>query len=176
MSTVGSFDRHLHFAELASPLDSQGEGFLSPSTRRARSSANLGLSLPRANGGANVIRGMPAVATAIDTITLTAAQILNGVIHGTPTAAATYTTITGTLLDAALPDFEVGDALLFTVVNLAATATFDITMAGGVGVTTVGPTRVGAGSATPNVGDEWQAGEFALRKTATATYQLIRIL
>lgn len=171
---IAGFSVHNHFSELADPLDSQ-EGVLSPLVRRQRSLVNLGVQIPVAAGGAARMT-MPAVATATDTATLTTAQILNGVIHGTPTAAATYTTPTGTALDTALgASFVAGEAVEFSVANLAATATFDITMAGGTGVTTVGLTRVGAGSATPNIGDEWQAGIFRLRKTATATYQLIRV-
>lgn len=171
MAVIGSFDRYNHFSELADPLDSQ-EGVLSPSVRKARAAANLGVMLSTSVGGARVFRGMPVVATATDTTTLTTTQILNGTIHGTPTAAAAYTTPTGTQLDAVLTDFAVGDAFEFSIVNLATTATFDITLTAGAGITITGPAVVGAG---PNDGTEWKSGVFRARKTGTATYTIYRV-
>lgn len=58
--------------------------------------------------------------TAIDTATLTAAQVLSGLITGTPTAAATYTLPTPDLLIAALRSFAVpwiGMSFEFTIKN-----------------------------------------------------------
>ena len=50
-----------------------------------------------------------APVTATDTATLTAAQVLNGIILATPTAAASYTLPTVALLEAALPSATVGN-------------------------------------------------------------------
>lgn len=168
--------REAHFSEFNDPL-ADATGVLSPSARKALAQQNLGMVInPTTAGvssGAPVIRGMPAVATATDTATLTLAQMLNGVIHGTPTAAANYTTQTGAQLDAALPDFAVGDAFEFSVVNLAtANVAFDITMVGGTGVTVVGQAVIGAG---PADGTEWKTGIFRCRRTGTATWTLIRV-
>jgi hypothetical protein len=164
--------REAHFAELNDPLDSQ-EGVLSPSVRKARAAANLGIILASATGGADVFRGTSAVATATDTATLTTAQVLNGIIHGTPTAAAAYTLPTAAALDTALPDFAVGDAFEFSIVNLATTATFDITVTTNTGLTLTGPMVVGAGA---NDGAEWKSGRFRARKTGTGAWTVYRVL
>lgn len=50
MSTVGSFDRTKHFAELDDPLDT-GSGFKSPATRKAEALANLGAASATALSG-----------------------------------------------------------------------------------------------------------------------------
>ena len=64
-----------------------------------------------------------------DTATISAAGILGGLIKGTPTAAASYTMPTGTVLAAALPVFfTTGDSVDFTITNLATNDTFDITL------------------------------------------------
>lgn len=41
MSLYNSFDRNAHFGELASPLESQGQGVLTPAARRLLSLGNL---------------------------------------------------------------------------------------------------------------------------------------
>lgn len=174
MSTVGSFDRFLHFSELNSPLFDQ-TGVLSPSVRKQIAASNLGLMLPSAQGGAEVFRQMPTPATAIDTATLTVTQIGNGIILGTPTAAAAYTMPLATAMDTAFPDFLTNDALQFNVVNKAATATFDITMTTNTGWTLNGPMVVGAGSSAAGDGSEWTAGTFRAQKTGTGTWTLFRV-
>lgn len=84
-----------------------------------------------------------------DTATIAEAAILGGVIVGTPTAAAAYTTPTGAVLAAALPsDFTTGDSVEFSIVNVATNDTFDITLtAGASGITLVGNAVVEANSA-----------------------------
>ena len=61
-------------------------------------------------------QGTPATATV--TATLTTAQLLNGIILGTPTTtAAAYTLPLCTDLDAAVPSAKVNSSLEFVVVN-----------------------------------------------------------
>jgi hypothetical protein len=62
-----------------------------------------GLAGATINRGVFQLRRQAAPATATDTATLTTAQMVSGIIHATPTAAAAYTTPTGTELAAALP-------------------------------------------------------------------------
>jgi len=82
--------------------------------------------------------------TAIDTATLTAAQILGGLITGTPTAAANYTTPTAILLLAAMASFGASfldEGFEFSIKNTSAGAN-TITVVGGTGVTIVGTATI----------------------------------
>ena len=68
--------------------------------------------------------------------TLTAGQLVdNGVFTITPTAARTFTTDTAANIVAAMLGAKVGTNFVFTIVDLAS---FDITLAGGTGVTITG--------------------------------------
>jgi hypothetical protein len=85
------------------------------------------MALPNGTGGYQVgdgnlaevqinTQGTPATATV--TATLTTAQILNGILLGTPTTtAAAYTLPLATDLDAAVPSAKVNSSLEFVVVN-----------------------------------------------------------
>jgi len=89
------------------------------------------------------IEGVNAT-TAADTATLTAAQILGGLITGTPTAAANYTTPTAALLIAALQALGVpylNESFEFSIKNTSAGAN-TITVVGGTGVTIVGTATI----------------------------------
>ena len=78
--------------------------------------------------------------------TLTAAQLEDsGVFTITPTAARTLTTDTAANLVAGLTGYQVGTSFEFTIVNLAA---YDVTLAGGTGVTIVGNAVANNASAT----------------------------
>lgn len=82
--------------------------------------------------------------TAADTATLTAAQILGGLITGTPTAAANYTTPTAVLILAAMAAFGASfldEGFEFSIKNTSAGAN-TITVVAGVGVTIVGTATV----------------------------------
>lgn len=95
--------------------------------------------------------------------TITAAAIMGGVARFTGAAGAvTYTTDTGANLAAAMPDMDIGDSYVFSVVNTAAQIA---TIAGGTGVTAI------AGNLTLNAA----SGLFALIKTGAATFDLYRI-
>lgn len=105
-------------------------------------------------------------ATATDTATLTVAQVLNGVILATPTAAANYTLPTVADLEATLSSAKVGSTVRFAVINLAS-SNYDITM-----VTNTGWTVTGGGVV---VVQEASSAQFLARKTGTGTWQLYRV-
>ena len=107
-----------------------------------------------------------APVTATDTATLTAAQVLNGIILATPTAAANYTLPTVALLEVALPSANVGNTIDFVIVNLAS-SNYDITL-----VTSTGWTITGGGV---TVVQELSSAQFRARKTGDGTWQLYRI-
>ena len=65
-----------------------------------------------------------------DTVTITAAQVLTGILDGTPTAAATYTLPTAALLVAGIANCKVGSSFLLIVNNKSAGA-YTITVAAG---------------------------------------------
>lgn len=60
---------------------------------------------------------VPVPATATDSATLTAAQLTNGIIIGTPTTTAAYTLPLATSLDATLTNSKAGSSFDFRVIN-----------------------------------------------------------
>lgn len=138
------------------------------------------MALPSIGGGRQVGDGnlnepvlgtMSAPATMTDTGTISAASIANGLIVGTPTAAATYTTTTGALLDATFVNAKVGSFVDFYIVNVATTAGYDITVEAGTGVTLVGGLEVSSNAAVT----DRSAGHFRAYRTATAAWTIYRI-
>jgi len=99
------------------------------------------------------------VTAKIATVTLTAAELLGGLIDGTPIAAATYTLPTGTLMAAALNQAGIGNAIEFTIKNSSAGA-YTITTAAGDG---------GTGKGTLTIAQN-NTKRFLLIMTAAATY------
>ncbi len=97
---------------------------------------------------------------------MTAAQVLNGIILATPTAAAAYTLPTVANLEAALSSAIVGNTVDFTVINLAS-SNYDITM-----TTNTGWTVTGGGVV---VVQEASSATFRGRKTGDGTWQLYRL-
>jgi hypothetical protein len=84
------------------------------------------MALPSVGGGYQIgdgnlneaeIVSIPAPATATDSATLTAAQLTNGIIIGTPTTTAAYTLPLASDLDAYLNNSKVGSAFDFRVIN-----------------------------------------------------------
>ena len=84
------------------------------------------MALPSVGGGCQIGDGnlnepeivtVPAPATATDSATLTAAQLTNGIIIGTPTTTAAYTLPLASDLDAYLNNSKVGSAFDFRVIN-----------------------------------------------------------
>lgn len=113
------------------------------------------------------MQGAPQTATA--TATLTAAQILGGLLVGNPsTSAATYTLPTATLLEAALVNTKVNQTFELTIINLG-TSSGVITVAAGTGITLVGmatlPITTAAGS----------SAKFLARKTAAGAWTVYRV-
>ena len=126
-----------------------------------------GYQLGDGNLGEAVMGYASAPVTATDTATLTAAQVLNGIILATPTAAASYTLPTVALLEAALPSANVGNTVDFVIVNLASNSSYDITLVAGTGWTITGGGVV--------VVQELSSAQFRGRKTGDGTWQLYRI-
>ena len=108
--------------------------------------------------------------TAADTVSLTDAQMLTGILAATPTAAAAYTVRTGTQLEAALltAGFQVenGDSFDLTIINLGG-AGDDITLTAASGITIVGNAVVTV--AVPS------QGAFRFRRTAANTFVAYRV-
>ena len=69
-----------------------------------------------------------------DTDTITAAQVLTGILDGTPTAAATYTLPTAALLVAGIANCKVGSSFLL-IVNNKSEGAYTITVVAGAGGT-----------------------------------------
>lgn len=107
-----------------------------------------------------------APATATDTATLTVAQLTNGMILATPTAAAAYTLPLAADVDSEVSSAKVGSTFDFVVVNLAS-SNYDITM-----TTNTGWTITGGGVM---VVQEASSAQFRARKTGAGTWQLYRI-
>lgn len=115
--------------------------------------------------GTPVLTNIPAPTTATAAATLTAAQMLGGIIEATPAVAVTYTTLTGTLLSAALPGtVATGDSFELTIINLGAAGDI-ITMAGGTDVTFVGSLTIDDAGADIN-----SSGLFRFRATGATTW------
>ena len=133
------------------------------------------MALPNGAGGYQVGDGnlnevqigvQAAPATATDTATLTVAQLTNGIILATPTAAAAYTLPTVALLEATVSSAKVNSSFDFVVVNLAS-SNYDITM-----TTATGWTVTGGGVM---VVQEASSATFRARKTGDGTWQLYRL-
>lgn len=133
------------------------------------------MALPNGAGGYQVgdgnlnevqIEVQSAPATATDTATLTVAQLTNGIILATPTAAAAYTLPTVALLEATVSSAKVNSSFDFTVINLAS-SDYDITM-----TTATGWTVTGGGVM---VVQQASSAQFRARKTGDGTWQLYRL-
>lgn len=98
-------------------------------------------------GKAGVIRNMSPVVferaqTALtDGTTLTAAQLLSGIIDGTPTGAANYEMPAAAALVAEIPSCQIGDTFMFFINNKDGSATITVTAGGASldGTITVSP-------------------------------------
>lgn len=109
--------------------------------------------------------GEPATATA--TATLTTAQLLSEILLGSPgSSAASYTTPTGTQIDAVLTNAKVGSTFNLSVVNVNGSGSGVITLVPGTGVTIVGLATVAATAGT--------AHHWVFRKTGVGTYTAYR--
>lgn len=112
---------------------------------------------------------VPVPATATATATLTAAQVLNGILLGSPgSSAASYTLPTVADLEAALPSADKpGVAFDFSVVNVDGSGSGVITLVTNTGWTLVGLMTVVATAGTAQM--------FRARKTGSGSWSLYRI-
>lgn len=135
------------------------------------------MALPSVGGGrqlgdgniSEVVLGTQgAPATATSSATLTVAQLLTGIVLGSPgSSAAAYTLPTGTLMDATLTNAKVDSSFVFSVTNVDGSGSGVITMTAGTGWTLVGLATVAATAGT--------TGRFCARRTAAATWTLYRL-
>lgn len=138
--------------------------------------AALGIGAHRETGKNLVIQAAPAAKTT--SATLTAAEVLTGLITGNQAAAgaAAYTlplaTDFETALLAAHPGLTNNDSFDFFVINLSTVAAEDITVTTNTGWTLVGSMLV-IEQAAGNPGGS--NGHFRARRTAANTYTLYRI-
>lgn len=115
-----------------------------------------------------------AITTLTTSATLTAAQVISGLLLANQGAAgaATYTMPTGTLLQAALPKtMQVGDGFEFTIVNVSTVAAEDVTVAGGSGTTAVGNMTIASNAAVAD--QAW--GTFYVQKTGNNAFSFYRV-
>jgi len=112
----------------------------------------------RTKGG--MVKQMTVTAE-VATATITAAEVLGGLIDGTPTGAATYTLPTATLMAAALNQSGIGNAVEFTIKNSSAGA-YTITVAAGGDGTAKGTMTIAQNNTK----------RFLLIMTAAATYDV----
>jgi len=136
------------------------------------------MALPNGSGGYQVGDGnlneaqfkvVAAPATATATATLTAAQVLNGILLGSPgSSAASYTLPTVSDLEAALPSAtKAGVAFDFSVMNVDGSSAGVITLVTNTGWTLVGLMTVVATAGTAQL--------FRARKTGDGAWSLYRI-
>lgn len=132
-------------------------------------------------GGGIPLRGVlvktqPAPATATTAATLTAAQLLTGILNATPTATGAtvaYTLPTGALMDAAV-NFAVNDSFDWTCINNALAAADTITITASTGHTIVGGPIVQSLHVTTG-GITGYSAVFRTRKTAADTFVTYRV-
>jgi len=171
MSTVNSFDKSLNLAELNQPLFGVNPTPMTPAARRAaaRSNINVQEGVQAGYSGARLSNGFVQNLTisAVNTsATLTAAQIIGGLITSTTAAAVVMTLPTGTnfetALIAAFPGLQNGDAFQFYVSNLGGTNA--ITFAAGTNFTiaSAASTSVGANSGVSCVAVRTSANNYVL--------------
>lgn len=134
------------------------------------------MALPNGAGGYQVGAGnrqetiMGAYAapqTATSTATLTAAQIVGGMLVANPgTSAATYTLPTGAQIDAAVPNATVGSTFDLSIINIG-TSSGAVTLAVSTGVTDGGNAVVAIAVTSSAL--------FRFRKTADNVFVVYRI-
>lgn len=134
------------------------------------------MALPNGAGGYQVGAGnrdetvMGAAAapqTATSTATLTAAQILGGMLVANPsTSAATYTLPTASAIDSALPNATTGSTFDLNIVNTG-TSSGAVTLALGTGITDGGNALVAVAVTS--------SAMFRFRKTADGAYTVYKV-
>jgi len=135
------------------------------------------MALPSIGGGRQIGDGnltevvlgvQPTPATATSTATLTIAQLITGVINGSPaSSAATYTLPTVALTEATLTNCRVSSSFDFSVCNIDGSGSGVITLAVGTGWTITGLATIAATAGT--------TGQFRAYKTGATTWTLQRL-
>ena len=134
------------------------------------------MALPNGAGGAQIGSGNrnettlsfgAAPQTATSTATLTAAQVVGGMLLANPsTSAATYTLPTAAQIDAAVPNATVGSTFDLSIINIG-TSSGTVTLSMGTGVTDGGNAAVAVAITSSAV--------FRFRKTAEGAYTVYKI-
>ena len=134
------------------------------------------MAIPNGGGGYKVGAGnraettlgyAAAPQTATATATLTAAQIVGGMLVANPgTSAATYTLPTAALIDAAVPNATVGSTFDLNVVNVG-TSSGTVTLATATGLTDGGNAFVAVAITS--------SAAFRFRKTADGAWTVYKI-
>ena len=134
------------------------------------------MALPNGAGGVQIGSGNrnetimsfgSAPQTATATATLTAAQVVGGMLLANPsTSAATYTLPTAALIDAAVPNATVGSTFDLSIVNIG-TSSGTVTLSMGTGITDGGNAAVAVAITSSAL--------FRFRKTAEGAYTVYKI-
>lgn len=112
----------------------------------------------------------PVPATATDSATLTVAQIINGILIGTPTTTAAYTLPLASDVDAALTNFKVGSTFDFRVINTTTAGVITMTTNTGWSIGTSGSQGLMTIAATAGT-----VRAFRARKLGDASWALYAI-
>lgn len=134
------------------------------------------MALPNGAGGVQIGSGNrnetimsfgSAPQTATATATLTAAQVVGGMLLANPsTSAATYTLPTAAQIDAAVPNATVGSTFDLSIINIG-TSSGTVTLSMGTGVTDGGNAAVAVAITSSAL--------FRFRKTAEGAYTVYKI-
>jgi len=108
--------------------------------------------------------------TAADSATLTAAQLINGIIIGTPTTTAAYTLPLATDLDAVLTNSKPGSTFDFRVINTSTAGVITVTTNTGWSIGSSGSQGLMTVAATAGT-----VRGFRARKTSDGAWALYAI-
>ena len=111
-----------------------------------------------------------APATATDSATLSVAQIINGILIGTPTTTAAYTLPLAADVDEALTNFKVGSTFDFRVINTTTAGVITMTTNTGWSIGTSGSQGLMTIAATAGT-----VRAFRARKLGDASWALYAI-
>ena len=119
------------------------------------------------NRAETVMGAADAPQTATSTATLTAAQILGGMLVANPsTSAATYTLPTASAIDSAIPNATTGSTFDLAIVNTG-TSSGTVTLSLGTGITDGGNALVAVAVTS--------SAMFRFRKTADGAYTVYKV-
>ncbi len=124
------------------------------------------------DGNLNEVKVSVAAAptTAVDSATLTAAQLTNGIILGSPTTTAAYTLPLASDLDALLTNSKVGTVFDFRVINVTGSGVITMTTNTGWTIGSSGSQGLMTVAATAGT-----VRSFRARKTGDAAWALYAI-